>query len=380
MILVGCINGPWQAITLAAAWRAREGQNSKVVRRLLLITKGQEGDQTVETAKRLGPVVSGVNETLIVGPDLKFDAFLDIEKFKQGLYASTELSPDAEMELWLGSAVDWAEALLCAAFPRATVHVFEDGIGTYVKGAFAPEFSEPMSFDRVVSDVKKLFYRLGTYLSSGDGMKSALTAKKAMQASGSRVADYNLFLAQWLVDAEVRATHHVAVVAPEIMRDCLREAALILAEGGEMISLSGEKPLILLGQCFHVSGLGSAEQECAIYARTINRCLDQGFTVYWKGHPRLGDEFFETLHRTVEVPERLRRFPGLASVPLEISLYNVPAEGLMVASAMSTSLYYMPRLLSIPSRQFAGDFAPLLDKTHRKIAQLTRQTIEPLFA
>lgn len=379
MILVGCINGPWQAVTLAAAWRTRAGGIPPSARRILFVTKGHDGDRTVETAKSLGPIVPGVEQTLVVGPELKFDAFLDVEKFKQRIHAATGLSPDAEMELWLGSAGDWAEALLCAAFPRASIHVFEDGIGTYVKGAFAQKFSEPMSADRFSSDLKKLFYRLGTYFSSGDGVKSALAAKKAMQSSSGRIADYHLFLARWLVDAEVRSAHRVTVIDPEIMKGCLRDAAKILALDFVSPWSPGANPLILLGQCFHVSGLGSAEQECAIYAGIVNQCLDRGFTVYWKGHPRLGDEFFETLRRSASRPDQLFPFPGPASVPLEISLYNVPPDGLMVASAMSTSLFYMPRLLSIPSRQFADRFSPLLDKTHRKIAHLTRKTVEPLF-
>jgi hypothetical protein len=118
---------------------------------------------------------------------------------------------------------------------------------------------------------------------------------------------------------------------------------------------SGDRWVLLLGQCFALSGLMDVEEEFSVYTQVVSLLLARGYKVFWKEHPRIDRPFFPRLEVNYS-SSNLKNLSTYSILPIEVFVTQLKICACVAAS--SSSLFYLPRIHNIESYSCAELFLP----------------------
>lgn len=130
-----------------------------------------------------------------------------------------------------------------------------------------------------------------------------------------------------------------------------------------------------MGQCYALFGWADEEDEVNAYIRMVNKIIDAGYMVVWKGHPRLDDSYFDRISEKCE-PGMIVKSNVQSQIPIEFVAERL---GLYACvSVASTSLFYLKYLYGIKTFTYASEFSKRLSRDSSIIHNLVECSIEPV--
>jgi hypothetical protein len=239
-------------------------------------------------------------------------------------------------QIWFCMPHNVEEQTLMAMFPRAELHLFEDGLGTY--------------FD--LYSVPRLFRhpkRMVRYCSWA-AMRNVQSLRRLPGLASARYPIRSLTRAHFFLLPHVDIPTHLrsvpySVVQTESMREAVTSfrIGLNLDVGAGMDA--GARRILLMGQYLCGSQADLWEPECRLYEDVVRQYDALGYEVWWKEHPRAKQPFGPRLQ---SLGCHVRAFNTHDSYPIELFV----KEGLFDRSVAisSTSLITLKRLFGTEPR------------------------------
>jgi hypothetical protein len=294
----------------------------------------------------------------------------EFDALKEGLRAHLGL-PRID-ELWLCFLARAPEKLLMEAYPDASVQVYEDGLFSYLPQPPTPLEADPRSLPwparapaalRAWLDARRPVRRFRRH-------KHWLDPRHA-----ARIAGTWMLLADLWPPPQVLAQVPRHAVAPERLREVLAACRRLPAVASYALPALPRPAVLVLGQTLSRWGALSRADELAIYADAIALIVERGYDVWWKEHPRAQEPFFAEL--TAGAPAgRVREVDLPFALPVELVADRM---GLAACVAgISTAIFYLPRLVGVPSFTFADALARVLDGRWALQNDLVRRAATPL--
>lgn len=364
-MILACINGPWQATMLKASWIAA-GYDHAPARAVLL------APHSGERFHRVTGLLS--RQSLFAEPVAAFDIFEEEEKrlnygnLKKRL--RERIGAEKPDEVWISSVLNWREVAIASLYPKVPVLLYEDGMQSCFKFA-----SESASLAQKWQSAKVWAARIGAY----NGYRRPWNVGGMVADRRSirgRISNEFAYAPRRLM-GEKRG---VEVTNDNIAQSVLSGRDVVAREdmGGVAFGLRGGD-CVFLGQCFAVLKTISEDQECQLYAKTMQRLIEKGLRVIWKEHPRTGGRYFQKI-RTFTGMSDIELFPAPPEVPIEFILTQEMWSGVSVVGITSSSMLYLNEAFGV-SCYFAGEaFRPYLDNVHRRMLDSFAGRFAPLEA
>ena len=392
MIRVCGVFGTWQLITLVASLQqaAQDSASSEEYEDYLLLyeTAGvsQEFKETLHNmAEAVWPW-----KRIVWAYDLLLNerrlSQREFDRLCRTIRERLHLSADAADELWICFLTRPAEKRLFAAFPGASLVLYEDGLMTYLEVPLAPLDSESQSgsFNAFRDFVQK---RLEARFSVARFRRSRWDMDSRDQA---RLRRAYLLLSKNVTLASTLSHIPARFVEDDLVRRALNAAAKALPENAERTwnegatgtgAASARPRVLILGQALSRNKVMSREEEAAFYRRVVAAVLEKGYVILWKDHPRLSEPFFEELRdfadaRQREATGQVTRLNLPHAYPVEIVADRLNLAGCVAGT--SAALFYLRRLYHIPCYTFAEELLPRMRGADVFMNDMVRREIPPL--
>jgi hypothetical protein len=240
-------------------------------------------------------------------------------------------------QIWFCMPHNIEEQVLMAMFPRAELHLFEDGLGTYF---------DFYSIPRLLRHPK----RVVRYCSW-----AAMRNVRSLRRLGGPLADRYPIRA--LTRAHLFLVPHVdipthlknvpySVVETESMREAVESLRTGLKLDTSHVDMDpGVERVLLMGQYLCGSRPDLWEQECQLYEHVVWKYRTLGYEVWWKEHPRARQPFGPRLQ---DLKCDVHAFSTNDAYPIELFV----REGMFHRSVAvsSTSLITLKRLFGVEPR------------------------------
>ena len=265
-------------------------------------------------------------------------------------------------ELWLCWLTRAPEKLVLEAYPEARVHLFEDGLYSYLPQRPTPSAPGPLT--RWL-DARRPVRRFRRH-------KSWLDPRHAARLD----AAWMLLGDQWPAPA-VFAGVPWHTVGADTLRAVLAACRSVPSVAGFALDVTPRPGVLVLGQTLSRWQAMTRAEELAVYAGAIAIAVERGYDVWWKEHPRAQEPFFAELAASAP-PGRLRELALPFALPVELVAGGMGLAGCV--AGISTAIFYLPRLYGIPCFTFADALAPLLKERWALQNELVRRAAAPLSA
>lgn len=265
-------------------------------------------------------------------------------------------------ELWLCWLTRAPEKLVMETYPDAAVHLFEDGLFSYLPQRPTP--AEPGPLRRWLDDrwPVRRFRRHKSWLDP----RHAARIEAAWMLLGDRWPAPAVF---------ARVPWHT--VRTEALRATLAACHRMPSVAGFVLPSLPRPGFLVLGQTLSRWQAMTRAEELAVYAGAIGLAIARGYDVWWKEHPRATEAFFAELAAAAPAG-RLRELALPFALPVELVAGRMGLAG--CAAGISTAIFYLPRLYDIPSFTFAQALAPHLRERWALQNDLVRGAALPLSA
>ena len=358
-VRVGFALGSWQVVALAAALaEADASDGGAICEDHLVLYETVPVSEALRTAMREVGAVARPWHRIVdafelmasvrrkIGQD-EFDALKERLRAQLGLARIDEL--------WLCFLTRAPEKLLMDAYPDAAVHVYEDGLFSYLPQPPTPDEPDPRSLPWPARLVATLRERLDARrpVRRFRRHKSWLDPRHARRIAGAW-----MLLADLWPPPQVLAHVPRHAVAPERLRDVLAACRCLPAVAAYALPVLPRPAVLVLGQTLSRWGALSRADELRVYADAIALIVERGYDVWWKEHPRAQEPFFADLAARAAAG-RVREVDLPFALPVELVAGRM---GLAACVAgISTAIFYLPRLCGIPAFTFADALARVLD-------------------
>lgn len=340
-------HGTWQLITLIAALeeiKQREGRSPPT--HLLLI----EGDNVPDLRKGMETLaallwdwasLSWAHDKLPLKPPDQWP--VDVKRLTADIRCA--LGCRELTEIWLNQYTDFPQKLLLEAYPRADVIVYEEGLMTYTPHHTLPSLP---------SRIAKLGWRAIPLMLRGklhDHMASERLCNWRLDRTFlSRIRNVFSFLSPPLKLAYPFTKCPVRRISSETMQAVLKRTIPWLKKQITSECDHSQGTILVLGAGYHLRYGIDIFEESSIYADMIQRFLDDGWTVRWKGHPRDRNDHLLAVLREKLGADSMTPVPVPSYVPVEVlcTIQRYP----IAVGISSTSLFYLPRLFDTKTYTF----------------------------
>lgn len=271
-------------------------------------------------------------------------------------------------ELWVQKLYETPDKIMMSAYPDAPVVLLEDGLTSYL----------PLGYCQGLHTVEWHYPRAaGGYLWRGikrlSGGDRALKTYGMMPRHLERVAQTRLFLSRFLPTPPPLAPIPAKPIKTNSLLAAI-DAAIAAIPELAFEQQPAPNAVALMGQFLWRHGGIRFKDELAIYTRAAKNLIDKGHTVYWKPHPRYGDQFHAEMVKTLGA-ESFRIIENAGHWPMEIVCRRMKFEAFVAAS--SSSLYYLNALYGVKIWNIAGLF-PATGSVQREMKAMIAQTVPPL--
>lgn len=271
-------------------------------------------------------------------------------------------------ELWLCWLTRAPEKLVIDTYADARIHLYEDGLFSYLPQRPTPDEPAPSSArGRLAAwlDARRPVRRFRRY-------KSWLDPRHA----GRIDAAWMLLADLWPPPATLAAVPWHAVSA-DALRATLARCRVLPAVSAFALDPPPRPAILVLGQTLSRWNALTRAQELAVYAGAIATAVERGYDVWWKEHPRAIAPFFADLAAAAP-PGRVRELALPFALPVELVADRMHLAG--CAAGISTAIYYLPRLYGLAAYTFADALAPFLRDPWALQNELVRGSAAPLSA
>ena len=262
-------------------------------------------------------------------------------------------------EIWVSKLKGLTEKLIFEAYPDAKIFLYEDGLGTY-----NPLLYDQYSWKIAISKPTILLKLAKKYLI--DEFTSYGRAYSSFRLSSShlrRLSGSYLYLAK---EIKIKNPEFFPfqqksqfIIQDNTLRNTIKSCASLLENDfvpdAANIFSSGDKWVLLLGQCFAMSGFMALEEEFLIYSKVVSLLLQRGYKVFWKEHPRVDRPFFPKLEANYS-SSNLKNLSIYSTLPIEVFVTQLKIFACVAAS--SSSLFYLPKIHNIQAYSFAQFVLP----------------------
>jgi hypothetical protein len=257
-------------------------------------------------------------------------------------------------EIWVSKLKGLTQRLIFEAYPGAKIFLYEDGLGTYNSSLYdtyswKTMVCQPKVFLKLAK--KYLIDEFSPYGRTYNGF--CLSSFHMRRLSGSY-----LYLAKYIKNQKFFLQKPQFLIADNILISKI-ESCASLVENDSVFNKnnfsSGDRWVLLLGQCFALSGFMDVEQEFSVYSQIVSLLLARGYKVFWKEHPRIDRPFFPKLEANY-ASSNLKNLSTYSTLPIEVFVTQLNIRACVAAS--SSSLFYLPRIHHIESYSGAELFLP----------------------
>jgi hypothetical protein len=181
-------------------------------------------------------------------------------------------------QIWFCMPHNVEEQVLMAMFPRAELHLFEDGLGTYF---------DLYSIPRLLRHPKRV-----VRCCSWAAMRNVRSLRRLCGPLATRYPVRSLTRAYLFLVPHVDIPTHLKNVPYSIVEtESMREAVESLRTGLRLDTACLDtdplaKRMLLMGQYLCGSRPDLWEQECRLYEEVVQKYHASGYEVWWKEHPR----------------------------------------------------------------------------------------------
>jgi hypothetical protein len=358
-VRVGFALGSWQVVALAAALAeadARAGTGPACEDHLVLYETVRISDALKTAMREVGATARPWHRVVDA-----FDLLASVRrKIGQGEFDALvaqlrrHLGVERIDEIWLCFLTRAPEKLVMEAYPEASVHVYEDGLFSYLPQTPTPAEPDPASLPWPA----RLPARVRRWLDARRPVRRFRRHKAWLDPRhADRLAGAWMLLGDlWPAPAVLAAVPWHAV-APQRLRDVLSACRGLPAVSAFVPPPAPRPAVLVLGQTLSRWGALGRAAELAVYVDTVALIVQRGYDVWWKEHPRAQEPFFAEL--AAKAPAgRVRELALPFALPVELVAERM---GLAACVAgISTAIFYLPRLYGVAGFTFADALAPHL--------------------
>lgn len=368
--------GSWQTVALAAALAAddaRRGSGPAPRDVLLLYETGPASPALVQAMR---DVAAAARPAAALGE--AFAALADVprrigraeyERRIAALRARVGAPFEAVADVWLCRVARVNERLVLRAFPHARVHLYEDGVLSYLP---TREGTVRVAAPRGP---------LAALRRSLDRRWPALALRRHRHAldplDRPRLADFWSLLGPAFALPPAYAGLPRHDVPPEILRRVVAACASLPAVRAFAPAPRARPAVLVLGQALSRFHALPRDVEARVYAEAVARVVALGYDVWWKEHPRAETPFFDDVARG-HAPGRVQALELPFALPVELVAARLDLAACV--GGMTTALFYLPLLQGTPACTFAPALAPALSGDWALQNAFIQQRVAPLEA
>jgi hypothetical protein len=300
-------------------------------------------------------------DDLLVKPDRPND-----DHVLAGLRLRARLDFTEPDQVWLCKLFDFPEKLVLESYPDATVHLFEDGLHSFVRQPVIA--GRPASVGDGLASVGRWAARWTVghgdpYWTPGEWAGHRARVVEVWRLTDVRDGDRTHRPAPGPgLDAPVVGIDHQSMRG---VLDGLRAEAPV-------VDPAVPGAVLVLGQAFAKFDLMAEADEFEVYREACAGLAAAGHPVVWKDHPRLDDGFFSALERSLP-PGAISRVDVPSALPIEVAIDQL--DPFAVVSGTSTSLFTISALRGGQVFTFANRLRfPIHRRDHRGMAKLVART------
>jgi hypothetical protein len=335
-------NGTWQLTILAGALRTAGVTPTPEDTRVALFGEHLSPalrETMTHFAETLFPAVPVIWwDDLLQFPELYETPFHDA---RERVYTSLD---GFEVEaVWTSKIFTPHEKFVLACHPIAGIHLYEEGLHSFVQKAFTPG-SHPLEI--FIPRIAYRALRQAWHGPRGRWWSVAAPGVSALQAA--RIEGAWLLLGRTLGAPDYIPLESVQTINTEHVREVIE--SLPVPETALTEDPPDTPPFLVLGQCFSRWDRMTWEEELRFYAARLAIIRDRGYPIVWKDHPRaeppFGPALVEELGRDVVTLIDLPQ-----AWPVEVVASRLKLAG--CATVSSSALFYLHLLYDIPTYTLA---------------------------
>ena len=378
-VRVGFALGSWQVVALAAALAeaaARGGEGLACEDHLVLYETVPVSDALKAAMREVGTAAWPWHRIVDA-----FDLMASVRrKIGQGEFERQiarlreHLGVERIDELWLCFLTRPPEKLVMEAYPGAAIHIYEDGLFSYLPQPPTPVEPAPASLPWPARGPA----RVRAWLDARRPVRRFRRHKHGLDPRhADRLAGAWMLLADLWPPPEAMAHVPRHAVAPERLRQVLASCRRLPGVTGFAVPAPARPAVLVLGQTLSRWGALGRADELAVYAEAVALIVERGYDVWWKEHPRAQEPFFAEVAAGAPAG-RVREVDLPFALPVELVSGRM---GLAACVAgISTAIFYLPRLDAIPGFTFADALAPHLSGRWAVQNDFVRRSAPPLSA
>ena len=281
-----------------------------------------------------------------------------------GRQAISELlsSYECPEQLWCCMPNNVEAQILMSIFPRASLHLYEDGLGTYI------DLHTPI---RLLKHPNRLIKRSQTLLLQKQNWLRKIFGHLANQYPVRPITCLHLFLASELnLPSHLRYVTLSNISANAMLETigALREALSI--DNSNLPKANAEKRVLITGQ-YYYDGISRAwQQEFEMHVHVIQFYQHRGYEVWWREHPKAQRPFSNEFSASGIC---VQTFDVNSCHPIELYIEKNMFQ--KHASVSSTTLYTLKKLYGIESRTYIDLIDFHIPGTFKYVKKLLKEGI-----
>lgn len=353
-VLLCLVNGPWQALSLAASLRelAASARHAKCVALLVDMEEGSSFHGATARILR----ANGLVELHTIAKSTPLSALAEVVRAIERA-SSIELA-DVSSVLTYGVHRPIARYLVSLT-GRAKVVIYEEGLRNYVPPSSSIRERARIRLAQTWGRVAPNFGKAWTF-----------------PQESARTLEYCLLLGRRLptpLPLRNATVHHVS--------DIHLQSAIATAPTSARRTENVGPFVIMVGQYYARLKQMSVEQELEAYAQAARSIVQRGQTPVWRGHIRETDAYFEQLRRRCPELCNFNQLVDDASLPLELHSDLLTNGCAGAVSFSSSALFYLHHLYGLSTQTLLTEqMIHPMNYPHREACLLALQHIPPFKA
>lgn len=369
------VNGIWQLCIVAAAFLQERAKHpeAKYQDYLVLYSRKTANTKLVEFVETICDAFWNWDGAVRVdwttadwNPQQNKANYPPVQQILQSFHLN---SPAIVDEVWL-CKIQFRDERLCAdIFSKAAIVIYEDGLHTYAPTHYLVD-SPPIDWSNLKKTLAGYKHLFGEVLSQRidwqhEGVKRShlRRIKKVYSVLGTQIP----------IPPTLQKVP-IEFVEPDLLRSFFVDLNHRLqCESRLADTPSNSKTALLLGS--NLSHLQSfpREREVEVFADTIRRLNEQGYTILWKEHPRNQKPLFEDIQEIVEL-DNFVYLSNEQKLPIEVIVAESNID--LCGSTLSSSLFYMKQIFGIRTVTCVRPLLDFLKGDFRQLSELTLSIIE----
>ncbi|MBY6198491.1 polysialyltransferase family glycosyltransferase [Vibrio hangzhouensis] len=337
--IFGFIVGPWQLVSFTSSLLSSGMTLDDIKQNVVFVIYDQDPFVVRHTKKFIVDLI-GLCDVIIIERELQLSYITRALNDKLPFESIYQILGTREIqELWIPKINQAPEKFILEAFPEAKIKLYEDGTASYIKDEI---LEYPLDID----------------------LKNRITNNGVAERYIARVDSSSILLPEIYQGIEYKSISQIS-----------KESLISILERVHVDTNVPNKSLIILGQCLSKYSLITQREENLIYENFIKEKIDDGYTVFWKDHPRNDSEQFDKLAASID-SSAFKKLELPSNLPVEVLLNRLSGKDIEVSSFASSTLLYANHLLGFKSRLINLNLMLPHDKI-RKIISFIDSNINP---